>query len=294
MKLVVRIKNQEEIRHLTEIGADVFLLDTDNFTTKAIFALGINEMKSIVQYIKSLNKEVYVLINKMIHEPDILRLKSYLSYLKELEVDAIVINDFSVYVIAKEIELDHLIIYQPGTMNTNSFDVTYLKNRIKGMTLSKEITLDEIQVMIESSKDIEFSIIGHGYIDMFYSKRKLITHYLTHKDLSGPLVKGNQGFVLEEKTRENMFYPIYEDEIGTHIFRDKKLESFKEIQMIKDKISDFFIERIFMDDQEYYHAVKAYLNQESVESFLKQYGASYNKGFYYTPTEKRKGEIHEN
>jgi len=291
MNIVVRIKNQEEIKHLADLGADVFLLDTDVITTKAIYPLEQNSMSHVIEKIKKINKKVYIFINKMIHETDLQILNNWLFFLKTQDVDGLVINDFTVYVMARDNDLSDKIIYQPGTMNTNAYDVIYLKDKIKGMTLSKEITLDEMKAMMDSSSDIEYSLLGHGYIDMFYSKRKLIKLYSQHKDLENFQTHGKE-FTIEEKTREGIFYPILEDNHGTHIFRDKKLESFNEVKHLP--FHDLFLERLFMDDQEYFDAIRTYHGQLSPKDFLDQYGQEYHKGFFYTRTEKTKGEKNEN
>lgn len=294
MQIAARLKSNHEIKHLVDLGADVFLLDTSDLTTKAIFSLTKKQMLETHKLIKKYEKKTYVLMNKMIHETDLSLLGDWLSFLKTLGIDGIVINDFTIYVEAKKNKLENLIIYQPGTMNTNSFDVTYLDKKIKGMTISKEITYEEIIGMIEGKHQIEFSLIVHGYLDMFYSKRKLITNYLIHKGIDSLDLKNNHQLTLEEKTRHDIRYPILEDQIGTHIFHDQKLESFDEMNQLNDKLSDIFIERLFMDDQEYYDSIKAYHDTRYVKLFLEKYGKSYNKGFYFTPTEKKKGEKHEN
>lgn len=293
MNIVARLKYEKEIDHLSNLGVDVFLLDVEKWTTKSILPLNHDQLASLTSQIKALGKKVYILLNKMIHEPDIEDLKEDIKFYKTLDIDGLVINDFSLYVIAEKLSMGQNIIYQPGTMNTNSYDVTYLEDKVKGMTLSKEITLDEIKDIINQETKIEFSILGHGFIDMFYSKRKLISLYLEHKSIDGLNVTNHPYFTIEEKTRPGIYFPIFEDEKGTHIFRDKKLESFKEVEMIKSHISDFFIERIFMDDQEYYDAISAY-KQNLSNDFLERYKDQYHKGFYYLPTQKVKGEHYEN
>jgi putative protease len=294
MNSVVRLKNREEIKHLAEIGADVFLLDTNDLTTQTLYPLTKELMTEIIKDIKKCEKKAYIYVNKMIHETDIPKLHAWFDLLKNLDIDGIVANDFTVYVIAKAHAMDNLIIYQPGTMNTNHFDALYLENRVKGMTLSKEITLEEIKMIVESSHQIEYSLVAHGYIDMFYSKRKLISNYLKHKSLDDSAVKNNHHYRIEEQTREGTFYPILEDAFGTHIYRDKKLVSFKEVKEIYSKLSDIFLERLFMDDREYMEAIKAYDNPSLIDDFMDRYGHTYHEGFYYTPTEKTKGEKHEN
>lgn len=293
MDIVVRLKNENEIKNLISAGADIFMLDIEDLTTKALLPLDKESFKRIHQVIHDHDKQTYVWMNKMIHEPDLPLLDGWLSILKPLGIDGIVINDFSVYVAAINYGLDKKIIYQPGTMNTNHFDALFLEDKIKGMTLSKEITLDEIKAILDVNAQIEFSLLVHGFVDMFYSKRKLITHYLTHKGIRYKHIKNDHQYRLEEQTRQGSFYPILEDKIGTHIFRDKKLESFKEVKEIGHQLSTIFIERLFMDDDEYYESIDAYKHPEKVEAFLKTYGHNYHNGFYYTPTEKTKGEKHE-
>lgn len=293
MNIVARLKTIDEVPFLAEIGTDIIMLDTIALTTKAVFPMEKPMFKDALSTIKEHNMKVYAYLNKMIHETDLFELESWLSFLKEINIDGIVINDFTVYVMAEKLGLQNKIIYQPGTMNTNSFDAQYLSGRIKGMTLSKEITFDEIDAIVKSTKEIEFSILGHGFIDMFYSKRKLLTNYYLHKNLTSNHIQNNFNYVLEEKTRSNERYPIFEDKEGTHIFRDKKLNSFTELQFLDLYIKDFFIERIFIDDQEYFDSIKAYKSPEMAVKFVEKYKGSYNSGFYYLPTEKTKGDRHE-
>ncbi|MCF7923815.1 MAG: U32 family peptidase [Candidatus Izimaplasma sp.] len=293
MNIVGRLKNSEEIKTLVDLGLDVFLLDLKGVTTKGIYSLNIDELKEVTDKIKIHQKKIYLLINKIIHEKDIELVETIFNDIENLKIDGIVINDLSVYVIAKKHQLENRIIYQPGTMNTNSYDAYFFKDKIKGITLSKELTLEEIKTILMKNYDIEYSFIGHGYLDMFYSKRKLLTNYFIHKNITKENIKNNHNFILEEKTRKETQYPIIEDDYGTHIFRSKKLESFNEIKNLKNQISDFFIERLLIDDDEYYDSIKLYKNILSYDEFLLKYGDEYNKGFYYLPTEKVKGDRNE-
>lgn len=294
MNLVVRLKYKDEVKKLLDQGADIILLDVCDFTSMALLPLNKEDLLDVINIVKSYRKKVYVWMNIIIHEYHLESLKSWLKVLSSTEIDGIVINDFTIYAVAREFHLDHLVIYQPGTMNTHSYDLTYLNHRIKGLTLSKEITFDEIQQILQTPHDLEISLLGHGFVDMFFSKRKLISLYKDYRALGELDVVNETNYVIEEKTREGIFYPIHEDLFGTHIYRDSKLESFEEIDILKNQINDFFIERMFLDDNEYYASIKAYKDPASRQGFRDKYGANYYKGFYDKPTEKTKGEKHEN
>jgi putative protease len=289
MRLVARLKNLNEIEKLINLRVDCFLVDTP----LAIRAIN-KDLFNHLDKIKSFGKDIYLLINKMIHEDDIENAKEILEIAKEIGVSGIVVGDITLMVLADEFGLKNKVIYQPGTMNTSSFDNEYFfLKQIKGITISKEITLEEIKKIFENKKT-ELSLVGHGYLDMFYSKRKLISNYFIYKSNDKKNIVDNDSFKLKEEMRPDSFYPILEDEAGTHIFRDKALNSFAEFNELKMGLDDFFIERIFMSDEEYYDSIAAYQDQSLVEEFLIKYQDNYNKGFYYQYTEKLKGDLNEN
>ncbi len=289
MRLVARLKNLNEIEKLINLRVDCFLVDTP----LAIRAIN-KDLFNHLDKIKSFGKDIYLLINKMIHEDDIENAKEILEIAKEIGVSGIVAGDITLMVLADEFGLKNKVIYQPGTMNTSSFDNEYFfLKQIKGITISKEITLEEIKKIFENKKT-ELSLVGHGYLDMFYSKRKLISNYFIYKSNDKKNIVDNDSFKLKEEMRPDSFYPILEDEAGTHIFRDKALNSFAEFNELKMGLDDFFIERIFMSDEEYYDSIAAYQDQSLVEEFLIKYQDNYNKGFYYQYTEKLKGDLNEN
>jgi putative protease len=287
MRIVTRLKTIEEAEKLNQLGVDIFCLDTE-FTAKRISKFSFDEVEKLT---KAFPNRVYLLINKMIHEEDIVELSEFFTSIKKLKISGIVIADLTVYILAKEAKLDHLIIYQPGTMNTDTFSEEYFSKRnLKGITISREITLEEIKKF--GNMDIELSLVGHGYLDMFYSKRKLITNYLIHKNLVGLDLKNNYNLRLNEEIREKEFYPVFEDDFGTHVFRSNKLTSYNEIKDLEPLIKDFFIERIFLADNEFIDSIKLYKNQMTLTEFMNIY-QDYDSGFYYKRTEKVKGELDE-
>jgi len=289
MKIVARLKTISEIEKLINLGVDVFLVDTPLAVKKIE-----DQVFSSLEAIKKTSKEIYLLANKMIHQEDLEELRKLLIIAKKHQINGIVVGDITAMIIAKELGIENKIIYQPGTMNTSSFDSEYFKEKsIKGITISKEITIEEIERFF-TNKQIELSLIGHGYLDMFYSKRKLLTNYFIYKGIKRTLITDNYCFRLKEEIRDKSNYPIFEDYSGTHIFRDKALESFSEFKVLSKGIDDFFVERIFLTDEEYYEALAAYNNLEKAEAFLNKYGDNYNKGFYYQYTEKLKGDLNEN
>jgi len=59
--------------------------------------------------------------------------------------------------------------------------------------------------------------------------------------------------------------------------------------VLRPYLADFFIERIFLDDTEYYASIAAYADESAEPDFLRTYGREYDTGFYYQKTLVTKG-----
>ncbi|MBN2504249.1 MAG: U32 family peptidase, partial [Bacilli bacterium] len=226
MRIVATLKNKDEIALLAKIGADAFLLETNLFTRAAESPLSLETIKELVKAIHRRRKKAYVLLNTLIHEADIAMLDEYLEELRRIKIDAIVCYDLTVILVASKHKLEKLCIYQPGTMSTHPKNLAFYEQLgIKGVTISREITLEEIMGFFTEETKIEFSLMGHGYQEMFYSQRKLVSAYLNHQGLPHDTLAG-ANLSIREKQRLDQFFPIVEDGFGTQIFRAKKLASF--------------------------------------------------------------------
>lgn len=287
MRIVATLKNQAEIAKLIQLGVDVFLLETSRFSRTAVFPLEYNEIQSLTEMIHQEGKQAYVILNTMIHESDLLELQDLLLLLKQIAIDGIVCYDFTVSAIASTFGLMNKIIYQPGTMNTHSLEVPFLASLgMKGITISREITINEIETIIRKNVGIEFSLVGHGYLDMFYSRRKLLTHFFDHSHLQ---LKADGVYHIQEDERPNDWFPIVEDRFGTHVFRAHKLASFAFLPQLQNGIADFFVARFLLTDEEYYDAISAYRSQDGTQ-FQEKYADGYDTGFYLLKTEMKKGD----
>jgi hypothetical protein len=122
---------------------------------------------------------------------------------------------------------------------------------------------------------------------MFYSRRSLIGNYLQEKNIEKLDYLANPDLHIHESNRQTIAYPIYEDRFGTHIMRDKKLESFNEVLVLRPFLSDFFIERFKMSNEEYYDSIHAYQDERLVPSFRSKYQMGYDSGFFYKQTNLR-------
>ena len=97
--------------------------------------------------------------------------------------------------------LENKLIYHPETLNTNYYDPQFWENKgIKGLTISKEITLDDIKEIAETS-EIEISLIGHGHLNMFHSRRPLIENFFKYTKSEYDNITDNRNLRIIEEIR---------------------------------------------------------------------------------------------
>ena len=288
MQVITHLYDPKEIQHFKELGVHGVLLPVSSFSTAVQKSFQVMELSSILDILQEQEMYSYLLLNTVIYEHDLSLLEETLRQLKEYSFDGIVCFDYSVAIVAKKYDLIHKIIYQPGTQNTNLFDPHYFYEQgIKGITVSREIPFEDIMAIILHAPDFEISLQGHGYLEMFYSARELLTLYQEYKHQPISL-KQQTSLSIEEEIRPGLHYPIYEDEHGTHIFRPKALQSFQELIVLRPYLNQFFVSRLFLSDEEHTHALEAILGRTSYQSFLDQY-PHYDSGFYYKKTSQLKG-----
>ncbi len=290
MKLAVTPYKVKDIKELCEAGADIFIIGNSQFANRLANSFSLEEIIKANKVIKSLDKEIYLNLNLIIHNNDLKAVKKFLSFAKDLNVDGIIFGDLAVYQMAKELEMTNKLIYNPETLNTNYYDpIFWERKQIKGLTISKEITLEDIEEIAKNSK-IEISLVGHGYLNMFHSKRPLIENFFKYTNQEYDEYINNRNLRIVEEIRDES-YPIFQDEHGTHIFRAKAMESFKEVNQLKTIIDVFIIEGILKDFPYLLATLKKYKTlltvknyEEKAEEYVKQYEKDHDSGFLYKKT----------
>ena len=157
---------------------------------------------------------LYISINKIFHNSELEDLRNYLKYLKSKKIRGIFFSDFAVYNISEELGMLDLLIYDPNTLVTNYMELEFFEGKIKGVVISPFISLEELKQF--KSDKLELYFLGNGRINLFYSKRKLVTNYCKYHDLESDFIKND--LVLKEELRDNTYYPIVEDKNGTFVY----------------------------------------------------------------------------
>ncbi len=289
MLFAITVANHKDLEnYLKETKSDIYIIGNDKFANRLPGSFSLEELKTAVKLIKLYNRQVYINLNLIIHDVDLKGVYEYMEYIKTLEVDGIIFGDLAVYNYAKKLDMSQLLIYNPDTLNTNLYDPEFwAKKKIKGITVSKEIVKEEL-IDICKNSDIEISIIGHGYLNMFHSRRPLIENFLKYNEKDYKEYINNRNLHLVEEIR-NESYPVFQDQHGTHIFRDKSMMAYNEIRELNKHLNVFIIDSIFKDSKDVVEAYNNYfriLDSQDVnsEEISEKYLEDHDSGFLYKKT----------
>lgn len=226
--------------------ATIYLVGHKDFCEGYHNSFSNEEIQEAVNITKKLNKKIYINVNKIFQEFEINKLKSYLEYIITLDIDGIVYTDMAVYQIAKELDKINLLVYASQTQIVNKHDAKfYLDLGIKEVLISKECNLDMIKKIVEYLPN-QTIFFAHGYMQIFYSRRKLLENYALEYNLNPKDYIEKFNMRASEFTRNKLF-PLFQDENGTIIFSDYILCSIKYLKELIDKgLKIIWLDGIFM------------------------------------------------
>ena len=281
MKLLTTIHNLENVSLLMP-HVDGFIVGVKGFSTRETSYLEMDELTLLNQQLNENNKELYLSFKPFLHNQGE-DLKKFLASLK-LNIKGIIIGDISYFYLLKDLNIP--LIYNPETLITNTFDMNiFFKTGLKGVFLSKEINLEDIKEMAKN-KEGNIFMVGHGHLNMFYSKRSLLTSYF--KEINKEFTyKGKTLLIKEEKRSENL--PIIEDDFGTHVYRSK-------ISTVIDYLEDLanvdylLVDSLFYDDEYSKDILKMFSNKKTKEEIINKYNQEWDNGFLTTKTIYKRNE----
>lgn len=295
LDFVVTPFQMEDLEKVKQAGATSVVISTPFFSARGAAYFAVEQLEEVRTRCTQLKLRMYVQVNRFFSEDEVEKLRKHLQYLKEIHVDGIYYGDEGVLWEAMKLAMQDCLIYNPDTLITNKEDVQYyIDEGIQMVTLSKEITLEELCCIAQSVRG-KVEVVIHGRLNMMHSKRALIRNYLDFikqpKD-----IKDNHNLYIMEETRDERM-PIVEDDLGTHVFTGYTLVSFDELNaLVEAGVSSLRIDGIFKDIDYVCEALTLYqavLQGSDASAIYEQYKDTYSednvtKGFYYTKTSKVK------
>ena len=160
-----------------EAGADAVYLGGKHFNMRmheGDFNFDDEMLKKAIAYAHAHDVRLYITLNNLISEDELPALQSYLSYLEEIQPDALLVQDFAVLELVHEMGVS-IPIHSSVMMNIhNEHAIEKLKEYgITRIVVGREMTLSELSLFRERT-GIEVEYFMHG--DMCFSESGQCIH----------------------------------------------------------------------------------------------------------------------
>lgn len=243
MEIIVKVNKLEDVYTLDNV--DAYLLANRQFSYRFVESFCINKINKVRKYAHENNKKVYVLINKIFKDDELEKLEVFLTKLKKAKVDGIFFTDFAVFMLAEKIEMSDKCIFYHETFLRNTYDIlTYQESGIKKIICSKDMHLKDIKLLPKEKKDT-YGIICFGYIPLYESQRKILTHYISMNKLPKSIIHSTT-LSLKEHTRDDR-YKVIEQEGVSSIFDSKVYSYLSYIKELSENINMFIVDSLFFE-----------------------------------------------
>lgn len=178
VELLAPAGNWETLVAAIDAGADAIYLGGKHFNMRMLKsdANFDNEMlKKAVEYAHAHGVMLYITINNLISDEEIPELEEYLTYLNEIQPNAILIQDLAVAQIVKKLGLN-ITMHASIMMNShNNATIKKLKEYgIRRVVVSREMSLKELSELKAVDSDFELEYFVHG--DMCISESGQCIH----------------------------------------------------------------------------------------------------------------------
>ena len=254
-KLIVSPKNYNHLMKLIKMDIDGVIISIKDVSVNDNYYMDID----MVLDTDFKEKEVFVSMNKLLHNSDLDMVRDILLKIKNSNKDIkILFYDMAIYNMASEFGItDKLVIYQDhlnASTDTNNF---YFNLGIKYSFITSDITMEELLKIKKNSKS-KIMFLGYGYAPIFYSRRYLVSNYL---EFIGREKKDKEYKIISDM---NIDYPIEEEKYGTTIYTSKPINLINYMDKLKN-IDYIVLKSNKMDKDEFNEMVKKYILGEHVE-----------------------------
>ena len=181
--------NREKLEAAIRYGADaVYMAGTFFGMRAAADNFSLPELKDAVAYAHARGVRAFITVNTMPREHEYPRLREYLTALKDVKPDALIVADLGVFMLAREI-LPEIELHVSTQANTVSAETCRAWHSLgaKRVVLARELTLEEIKAIRAATPgSLELEAFVHGAMCISYSGRCLLSNFFTGRD-------GNRG-----------------------------------------------------------------------------------------------------
>lgn len=281
-KLLVMPNNLDSIKKLIN-SCDGFVVGIKNFSVNVPISFSVEDIKNISKICKENKKELFVMVNKNIHNSELQALVECLELLANLDISGIMYYDIAVLNLNKKLNLNLNLIWSQEHLTTNYATSNFWNaNGVDNVYLSSDITLDEI-IDIKNNINMNIFVNVFGYLPMFVSHRHLVKNYLDTFNLTDD---SNDYKICKEGKK----YVIVDNQYGSSVYSSNVLNGIDEMLILKENNIDYVVLNSFnITDSLFTEVVNLFTNvtKKNVKEYSSKINSMFSnvdKGFFYKET----------
>lgn len=146
----------EAIKH----GADAVYIGAPRFGARVAAGNSVEDIARLVDYAHKFNAKVYVTINTIFDDKELLEVQTLINELYEIHVDALIVQDMGLL----KLDLPPIPLHASTQMDNRTPEkVRFLKeNGFRQVVLARELSLDEIRKIHEKCPEVSLEVFVHG------------------------------------------------------------------------------------------------------------------------------------
>ncbi|MBR5654918.1 MAG: U32 family peptidase [Prevotella sp.] len=155
-------------------GADAVYIGAERFGARAAAGNSVADIAALCEYAHLFRAKVYVTVNTIIYDEELLETKDLLRRLAEVGVDAILVQDMAVLEMARKWSEEGVPMPQmhasTQTDNRNAAQVAWLAQQgFSRVVLARELSVRDIRQIHQEVPDVELEAFVHGALCVSYS-----------------------------------------------------------------------------------------------------------------------------
>ena len=166
-----------------DFGADAVYIGGKRFSLRYRASnFEVSDIAEAVEYAHARGKRIFVTVNMIPHQGDLVGLKEYLIELQSIGVDAVIVASLGIASIVKQVAPQMEVHLSTQLSITNSESMRFYKELgVDRVVLARELNLDTIERIIEQAV-LPVEVFIHGGMCVNYSGRCTLSNEMTLRD----------------------------------------------------------------------------------------------------------------
>lgn len=164
-------------------GADAVYIGGEKYSLRANATnFSIDEIKEGCSFAHKLGKKVFLTLNIVMHNEDLVGLEEYIKEVVDAGIDAFIVSDPCIisYIVDNYPNVEAHLSTQNSTSNYEA--VKFFKEEgVKRVVLARELNKEQIKEIIDKT-GVDIEVFIHGAMCTCYSGRCALSNYVTNRD----------------------------------------------------------------------------------------------------------------